>query len=98
MKEAWPEYQGRVATEVAEELKASGLVKQVFIWPPSASRSGPFYPGKPEDVWLYTTGDDGIVYEIPRRGLWHFNRKFAPVFPLECQGSRPLLMRSRLER
>ncbi|CAM6013990.1 unnamed protein product [Sphagnum balticum] len=28
-----------------------------------------------KDVWIYTTAsNDGIVYEIPRRGQWHPNR------------------------
>lgn len=80
-KDAWPELVGLKSTKAVEELRVSGLVKNVRVWGPSftagsqPARASLASLVEPDDVWVYTDQND-IVYEIPRRGPWHPNRVY----------------------
>ncbi|KAL2607855.1 hypothetical protein R1flu_026428 [Riccia fluitans] len=69
-KNAWPEYERQNIDEVRTELEKQGV--RVFVEEPR-DFSPPVYPGKEEDVWLYTDGANKVL-GIPVRGIWHPNR------------------------
>ena len=71
-KDAWPELLNMEVDAAVNILNSSGLVQNIYVQPPS-SGPAPANLGKTTDVWIYTDGS--VVYETPRRGVWHANRK-----------------------
>ncbi|XP_024380203.1 uncharacterized protein [Physcomitrium patens] len=84
-KDAWPELLHTTVGDALSAINTAGIVKNVYVQPPSSGLP-PANMGTPADIWVYTDGAD-IVYEIPKRGLWHPNR-VAPGWPdlagLDC--------------
>lgn len=70
-KDAWPELLNMEVDAAINILNSSGLVQNIYVQPPS-SGPAPANLGKTTDVWIYTDGS--VVYETPRRGVWHANR------------------------
>lgn len=74
-KDAWPELINYNVNDAIAYLQATGLVQNMYVQPPS-NGPPPTNVGSSNDVWIYTDGYN--VYETPRRGVWHPNRKYKP--------------------
>lgn len=71
----WPELMYTNATFAKAYILSAGIVSNVYIQDPSSGALSPPHYETPNDVWLYTDGIQDIVYQIPKRGLWHPNSK-----------------------
>ena len=78
-RDAWPEQlfwtHHAAAFAIRDPFQHNGPVDfRVFVQSPYTedNRTAPNYDHE-HDVWLYTTGIDDVVYELPRRGRWHPN-------------------------
>lgn len=92
VKEAWPELLHSSVDDARIALNNSGVVENVYVQPPSPG-TRPANLGGAKDVWLYTDGND-VVYEIPKLGAWHPNRKsFLHLPVLKCQSQTQLFQK-----
>ncbi|CAK9228794.1 unnamed protein product [Sphagnum troendelagicum] len=76
-KDSWPELLFANITEALQVITESNFVPHVYVQPPD-SGTPPAQNGTSQDLWIYTDGL--IVYEIPKRGVWHPNR-LSPGWP-----------------